>query len=106
MNGKGDNTRITTSISISNVGDIGGAEIPQAYLSFPQYTNEPPKLLRGFEKVYLQAGEKKIVDFVFTKNDLSFWDEESEEWKLGQGEFMVYVGASSRDIRGSGSFTI
>ncbi|KAG2227455.1 hypothetical protein INT45_007480 [Circinella minor] len=106
VNGKKDNTRVTTSISITNVGEIDGAEIPQAYLSFPQYTNEPPKLLRGFEKVYLQAGEKKTVDFVFTKNDLSFWDEESEEWKLAKGEFTVYIGASSRDIRGSSSFTI
>ncbi|KAI7851872.1 beta-glucosidase [Circinella umbellata] len=106
VNGKEDNTRVTTSISITNVGETDGAEIPQAYLSFPQYTNEPPKLLRGFEKVFLRAGEKKRVDFVFTKNDLSFWDEESEEWKLAKGEFAVYIGASSRDIRESSSFTI
>ncbi|KAI9265146.1 glycoside hydrolase superfamily [Phascolomyces articulosus] len=102
----GANTKVVTSITINNVGSVDGAEIPQAYITFPPSAGEPPKLLRGFEKVYIKAGDTKTVNFEFTDVDLSTWDEESEKWKLAEGQFTVHVGASSRDIRASIPFTI
>ncbi|KAI9491545.1 glycoside hydrolase superfamily [Zychaea mexicana] len=103
---QGAGAQVIASITLSNTGDRDGAEIPQAYIAFPKSAGEPPKLLRGFQKVFLQAGEQKAIDFEFTEKELSVWDEESEMWKHSEGEFTVHIGASSRDIRASASFII
>ncbi|KAG2220192.1 hypothetical protein INT45_005365 [Circinella minor] len=93
-------------IEITNTGEIDGAEVAQAYLEFPKDVGAPPKQLRGFEKVFLKAGKKTKVKFEFTTIDLSYYDEDSESWVLANGEFKVHVGASSRDIRQSATFTL
>jgi len=38
-----------------------GAEVPQFYLGFPSSASEPPKVLRGFEKVFLEGGQSREV---------------------------------------------
>ncbi|KAI8149939.1 beta-glucosidase [Fennellomyces sp. T-0311] len=106
VKGNTNDPRVIASITIRNIGDYDGAEIPQAYITFPETAGEPPKLLRGFEKVYLDKGDRKKVDFEFTKMDLSIWNEQSADWMVPRGDFMVHVGASSRDIRASASFAI
>ena len=45
------------------------------------------------------AREKKTIEFEITKKDLSFYDEESKEWKAESGDFRIFIGSSSRDIR-------
>ncbi|KAI9493635.1 glycoside hydrolase superfamily [Zychaea mexicana] len=104
--GEGDDIKVTATVEVTNSGDVDGAEIPQAYISFPESAGEPPKHLRGFEKVYLKAGKKSKVTFEFGKTELSIWDSDSHEWVIPSGEFTVHVGASSRDIRDSVSFTV
>ncbi|KAI9274731.1 glycoside hydrolase superfamily [Phascolomyces articulosus] len=96
----------SASVEVSNTGEKDGAEVAQAYLEFPKDVGAPPKQLRGFEKVFLKAGKKTKVNFEFTPIDLSYFDEDSESWVLAKGEFTVHVGASSRDIRQSATFTL
>jgi beta-glucosidase len=60
---------------------------------------EPPKLLKGFKKIHLLAGESKTAQFTLSDRDLSIYDVESHSWKLVNGEFKIYIGSSSRDIR-------
>ncbi|KAI8138617.1 glycoside hydrolase superfamily [Fennellomyces sp. T-0311] len=97
---------VSASISVQNVGDVDGAEVPQAYISFPESAGEPPKHLRGFEKVYLKAGQKRNVKFEFGETELTIWDDKSHEWVLVDGEYTLHIGASSRDIRDSVTFTL
>lgn len=96
----------TASIVIKNTGNRDGAEIPQAYISFPESAGEPPKSLRGFEKVFIKAGRQTKVTFEFGETELSIWDVEKAAWVVPEGEFIVQIGASSRDIRASANFTI
>ncbi|KAI7874859.1 hypothetical protein K492DRAFT_137251 [Lichtheimia hyalospora FSU 10163] len=96
----------TATVTVSNEGDRDGAEVPQAYIGFPEDAGEPPKLLRGFDKVFIKKGKKAKVTFEFTEMDLSTYDPESKEWNVASGDFTVYVGASSRDIRQTGTFTL
>lgn len=91
---------------MKNTGHVGGAEIVQAYLSFPKNAGEPPKILRGFEKVYIEAGKQAVVQFDLTKTELSIWDVASQSWVIPHGEFQLHIGASSRDIRQSAKFTL
>ncbi|KAH3744391.1 glycoside hydrolase superfamily [Pelomyxa schiedti] len=94
------------SATVTNTGSRGGAEVVQLYIGFPSSAGEPPQVLRGFEKVTLAAGESTQVSFTLTPSkDLSTWDVESHSFVQQRGTFKAYVGASSRDIRLTASFT-
>ncbi|KAI8341948.1 glycoside hydrolase superfamily [Chlamydoabsidia padenii] len=100
--------QVKVQLEVMNSGHVDGAEIVQLYLSFPKSAGEPPKILRGFEKVFIKAGNnhKQTVKFELTKTELSIWDVASQSWVVPHGQFQVQVGASSRDIRQSANFTL
>jgi beta-glucosidase len=101
-----DNVKVTATVTVANTGKWDGNEIVQAYISFPESAAEPPKLLRGFEKVWVKQGGKGQVSIEFTKTELSIWDTASKSWVIPSGQFTVHIGASSRDIRLSANFTL
>ncbi|KAM5344885.1 hypothetical protein ACJ41O_010747 [Fusarium nematophilum] len=89
------------SVSVANTGDVAGATVAQLYVTFPDSAPEgtPPRQLRGFEKVSLAVGESKAVGFELMRRDLSYWDIVAQEWLIPEGEFIVSVGFSSRDLK-------
>ena len=96
----------TVTATITNNGTVTGAEVPQLYIGLPSSAPaSPPKQLRGFNKVSLAASASSTVSFKLRRKDLSYWDSGSQKWILPAGTFSVYVGASSRDIRLTGSLT-
>lgn len=90
-------------ILITNTGNMTGEEIAQLYVGIP---NAPKKQLRGFDKVKLAPGQQAEVSFDLTRRDLSVWDVVSQSWALQSGEYSVYIGASSRDIRWKGTISL
>ncbi|KAI6087336.1 glycoside hydrolase family 3 protein [Hypoxylon rubiginosum] len=90
----------TVNATVSNSGAVDGAEVAQLYLGIP---NSPPKQLRGFEKMPLSASESAQVGFELTRRDFSVWDVVAQGWVVQEGDYTVYVGASSRDIRLTGN---
>lgn len=58
-----ESSNVTASIQIANTGSRDGSEVAQLYLAFPEYVHEPPKVLRGFEKVFLKKGHTANVTF-------------------------------------------
>jgi beta-glucosidase len=62
--------------------------------------------LRGFERIELGAGEGATVKYELRRRDISYWDVVEQQWLVASGEYRVYVGASSRDLRLTGSFEI
>jgi len=99
-------TAYTITATITNSGSVAGTEIPQLYLTFPASAGEPPYVLRGFEAVQLSAGQSKTVSFPLSRYALSTWSTINQRWEVASGTFGVAVGASSRDRRLSGSFTV
>ena len=95
----------TVSIDITNSGSRAGAEVPQLYLGFPPESGEPPKQLKGFTKVAIDAGAKTTVTFSVSERDTSVWVP-GKGWEAQHGEFAVFVGASVADIRAIGSITV
>jgi beta-glucosidase len=91
---------------VTNTGSVEGAEVAQVYLSYPIASGEPPKVLRGFNKVQLTAGQSQTVVVKFTERDLSIWDVQQHGWALQTGAFQILVGASSRDIRLTGTINV
>ncbi|KAI7901875.1 glycoside hydrolase superfamily [Cokeromyces recurvatus] len=104
VSGKSDSIKVTTTLSVRNTGKYNGAEVVQAYISFPMDAGEPPKVLRGFEKIFLKKGKSKTITIEFTKTELSIWDTSSNSWVIPSGKFTVHIGASSRDIRQTATF--
>ncbi len=94
------------NLRITNTGSREGAEVVQLYLGFPEAAEEPPKQLKGFEKIHLKPGESKPVAMKIDENNLAFWDTESHGWKILPGAYSVMVGSSSRDIRLKSTFTV
>ncbi|KAI9272630.1 glycoside hydrolase superfamily [Phascolomyces articulosus] len=102
-----DKEHVEALISVRNIGQTSGAEVVQAYLSFPENAGEPPKVLRGFEKVFLEQDEEKIVSFQLLKTELSIWDTNTHTWIIpSPGQYTLHIGASSRDIRASAPFSL
>ena len=63
-------TGVAVTLTIKNVGLVPGTEIPQIYLGFPAGAGEPPKVLRGFDEVFLQPGLSSSARFSLNKRDL------------------------------------
>jgi beta-glucosidase len=101
---KGDR-ELQVSFTLSNTGDVAGAEVAQLYIQDMECSVlRPLKELKGFEKVYLEPGESKKVTLTISKEDLSFWDSESKAWTAENGVFRLHVGNSSRDIKLTADF--
>ena len=91
---------------MTNAGAIRASEIPQLYLGFPSSAGEPPKQLKGFKVVTLASKASQEVAFTLNDRSISIWDVAARKWSPQKGTFQVYVGASSRDIKLTGSFTV
>jgi beta-glucosidase len=96
------------TFTITNTGKIAGSEVPQLYLGFPAEAEEPPKVLRGFERVYLVAGESKQVTLTLTQKDISYWSVINQKWTVASGTYTVWISTSAAktDIKLQGSFNI
>jgi beta-glucosidase len=99
-------TVATVTASITNSGQVAGAEVAQLYITLPSAApSAPPKQLRGFAKLKLEPGASGVATFDLRRRDLSYWDAGRGQWVVPAGEFTVSVGASSRDVRLTGKLT-
>jgi beta-glucosidase len=85
----------TVRADVRNTGLVEGKEVAQLYIGIP---GGPVKQLRGFEKKNIVPGETVTVSFPLMRRDLSVWDVVAQKWKLQKGDYMVYVGSSSRQL--------
>lgn len=100
-------TLVVVQALLSNTGDVPGATVVQLYVTFPadmrnsinQTVDMPPRVLRGFDKVFVGVDEEAKVSIELTRRDLSFWDVGVQNWVLPtKGTFSVGLGFSSRDF--------
>ncbi|HEX7772829.1 MAG TPA: fibronectin type III-like domain-contianing protein, partial [Pyrinomonadaceae bacterium] len=81
-----------------NTGRRAGDEVVQLYIrDLVASMTRPVKELKGFQRVSLQPGEKRRVEFVLTSEHLGFWNREMR-YVVEPGEFQVMVGANSVDV--------
>lgn len=99
-NGSAD---IRVSFDVKNTGSRAGAEVAQVYLGLPASTDEPPKRLVGWAKVQLAPGQTQRVTVTLDpqseSHPLSFWNVHTDAWDIASGDYTVYAGDSSQDIR-------
>jgi beta-glucosidase len=100
------NETIKVSFQLSNVGKVAGEEVVQLYLKDKFGSVVRPVLeLRDFQKVKLNAGESKTIEFTIDKEKLSFYNDKLE-WTAEPGDFEVMIGTSSADIKLRSNFEL
>ncbi|TVR17956.1 MAG: beta-glucosidase BglX [Balneolaceae bacterium] len=85
---------LTVSVKVTNSGDVAGHEIVQLYTrKMVASVTQPVRLLRDFEKIYLEPAESKIVEFQLNASQLTYLDQQLNP-VLEPGEVRVYVGTN------------
>lgn len=99
--------KITFTIPVKNTGKRDGAEVVQLYVrDVKSSVPRPIKELKGFQKLWLKAGEEKEATFTIDATALSFFDADKHEWVAEPGAFEAIIGASSTDIKAKAAFTL
>ncbi|MFS4418511.1 glycoside hydrolase family 3 C-terminal domain-containing protein [Maribacter sp. 2307ULW6-5] len=94
------NDELSFSVRVTNSGAVDGEEVVQLYIGFSNSAiDRPIKLLRGFKKVALEAGEEQTVSFKLNAKDLAFYNPETKNWEIEQMDYEVYIGGSSDERR-------
>ena len=102
----GTETDVLITLDVENVGGCQGDEVVQLYIDdCLSSVVTPVEELKGFERIALNPGEKKTVQFTVTPYQLSLLDRNLKRM-VEPGIFEVMVGSSSEDIRLRGSFEV
>lgn len=95
----GQDGSITAAVTVTNTGKRDGAEVVQLYIrDLVGSITRPVKELKGFEKIFLKAGESKTVTFKITPELLRFYDYDLKQ-VAEPGDFDVMIGGDSRNVR-------
>jgi len=92
----------TVTATITNTGPVAGDEVAQLYVYLGD--GEPPKVLRGFDRITIAAGQSATFTAELTRRDVSTWDTVSQNW-VEVNSPTIYVGSSSRNLPLSGTFS-
>jgi beta-glucosidase len=92
---------LEVSFTVRNTGRRDGIEVAQVYVgpSPDLRLDQAVRVLGGYRRLALRAGERRRVTVVIKEGALSSWDVQRHDWVLGTGRRTVWVGASSRDLR-------
>jgi beta-glucosidase len=94
---KTDSTKVYCTIK--NISNRDGEEVVQLYIrDLLSSLAQPIKQLKGFQRIFLKAGESKEVSFNITPGLLKMLNG-NMQWVVEPGEFRIMIGASSKDIR-------
>jgi beta-glucosidase len=101
-------TQVRVSATVTNTGRVAGSEVVQLYLGDPAAAGEPPRQLKGFQRVSLRPGQSATVHFSLSGHDLSYWSDSANGWVVPTGRFRVDVGDSSAlaNLPLQGGFTV
>ncbi|MGA7783452.1 MAG: glycoside hydrolase family 3 C-terminal domain-containing protein, partial [Candidatus Acidiferrales bacterium] len=92
---------IVVTCDVANTGTVEGAEVVQLYVGIPGASGvpQPPKQLKGFQKVRLKPGETVHVRISLDAQAFSYWDVGRHGWAIAPGKYSIMLASSSRDIR-------
>lgn len=95
-----DANGIAARVTVTNTGERDGREVVQLYTGLAgSAVQRAPRELKAFASVELAAGESRVVELAVRREDLAYWDVRVDRWVVEGGEYLVSVGASSRDLR-------
>src|SRR3954452_10775611 len=84
--------------TVTNTGTRTGAEVAQVYVFAPRAAHEPPKQLKGYDKVLLRPGQTRTVTIALDRRAFSYWSARTDSWRVAAGCYGIGVGGSSRSL--------
>lgn len=94
----GDGYDVT--FTVTNTGDFDAAEVAQVYVGEQNpVVVRPAKELKGYDKVFVKAGESAEVKVHLPESAFAYYDVDIHGWNVTPGMFNIMVGAASDDIR-------
>ncbi len=100
------NQKAQVRCKITNTGKRAGDEVVQLYVrDLLSSVTTYEKRLEGFERIHLQPGETKEVSFTLDRKALELLNAKND-WVVEPGDFSIMLGASSEDIRLTGTLTV
>lgn len=97
----GSGTDLVVTATVTNSGAVAGTEIAQLYVAIPEPApgmQQPPRQLKGFDRITLAPGQSGAVSFSLDARSFSFWDVGSNAFAVVDGCHQIEVGAHSRDL--------
>ena len=93
------NATLSAKIKVTNTGKVAGEEVVQLYIADPVASiSRSVKDLKGFQKIGLNPGETKEIEFKITTEELKFFNSDLKyDWE--SGEFVVQIGTNSQDVK-------
>ena len=102
-----DDETVEVCVDVKNTGLRAGKEVVQLYVAdHTGSTVRPVRELKAFEKIALEAGEKKTICFTLDKRSFAYWNEKLSDWYCADGEYEIAVAKHSRDIGISEKITV
>ena len=105
--------KLTATFKVKNAGSVDGDAVPMLFLKFPDSVASdsdngeyPSKLFKGFEKVFVKAGETISVTITVDEHALSYYSVSKSAFVLPSGTFTVYIGHNAGDFDIQTDFTI
>jgi beta-glucosidase len=90
---------VRIALDISNIGERAGAEVVQVYVGqISSSVERPARELKGFTKIYLEPSESRRISVDLPERAFAYWSEQTGDWKVETGEFVIEIGVSSRQI--------
>lgn len=94
-------------VRVTNTGAYDGAEVVQLYVGLKNaIVFRPEKELKGFQKIFLKAGESAEVKIPFDDKTFRYWNVKTDKWEIEMGNYEIMVGASVSDIRVKGTVAV
>jgi beta-glucosidase len=98
---------VEVAVHVENTSTRAGSTVVQVYVGDPEASvRRPVRELRAFTKVHAEPGGVVDVQHRLGMRDLAFWDPREEAWVAEPGEYLVWVGTSSRALSPPASFVL
>jgi beta-glucosidase len=85
-------------LTIKNTGPRYGADVAQVYIGMPAAAGEPPRQLKGFEKVWLDPNQSKTISIPLAATSFVHWSTSRNQWVITAGTYHVFLGDSSSNL--------
>lgn len=99
--------QIVVKLTLANTGSVAGSEVVQVYVAPSSKSDSvdslqrmhPMRVLKGFKKVALKAGESAGVEIILpAKSALSYWNTATSKWRIAKGAYTISIGSGANAL--------
>ena len=102
-----DKDTVEVNVKVKNTGNRAGKTVVQLYVEAPETeVVRPIRELRGFEKIFLEAGEEKTVTFTLDERAFAYWNTLIHDWYAEEGTYKVMIGENADQMCAGEEITV